>query len=405
MTQWNSRVAAGTGLLLVLVVGAAQGTVRTVVLVVLVLVLTAAAVFGDRSWVRGVGAGARVLLAITACGVGIAVGFGFARKSGPLLPTALGLALLFGGLALLALQARGFLRGTPGWWRLLIVPLGLVVLAGVYPVSFAVLATTPAPTPLGSATPASHGLSYTSVRFATSDGTRLSAWYVRSANGAAVVLLHGSGSNRTATLRQAAVLARHGFGVLMLDARGHGDSHGHGMDFGWYGESDAAAAVTWLTTQPDVRPDRIGVLGLSMGAEEAIGAAGADPRIRAVVAEGATARIAADKAHWLPGGPLGFLQRGLDRATYGLARLLTDAPVPRTLREAATRAAPRPMLLIAAGDVPDEGRAARAIRDGARGNVQVWVVPGAGHIEGLSTRPAEWEQRVVDFLSAALRPS
>ena len=91
------------------------------------------------------------------------------------------------------------------------------------------------------------------------------------------------------------------------------------MDAGWYGDRDLIAAVAFLQHQRDVDPRRIGALGLSMGGEEAIGAATADPAIRAVVAEGATHRTAADKAGYLPGGLAGAIQRGLDRLTYGTA--------------------------------------------------------------------------------------
>lgn len=55
------------------------------------------------------------------------------------------------------------------------------------------------------------------MTFRAADGVRLSAWYVPSRNGAAVVLLPGAGSTRTAVLGQAAVLARHGYGALLTD--------------------------------------------------------------------------------------------------------------------------------------------------------------------------------------------
>ena len=42
-------------------------------------------------------------------------------------------------------------------------------------------------------------------------------------------------------------------------------------------------------------PSRIGVLGESMGGEEAIGAMEADPRLRVAVAEGTTNRTAEDR--------------------------------------------------------------------------------------------------------------
>jgi hypothetical protein len=142
---------------------------------------------------------------------------------------------------------------------------------------------------------------------------------------------------------------------------------------------------------------------MSMGGEAAIGAAASDERIRAVVAEGAEHRVAADKA-WLSEefGVAGWVQEHLDWLTYAIADLLTTADQPIALRDAVAAAAPRPMLLIAAGADPDEGRSARSIQGGSPETVAVWLVPGAGHTEGLDTAPAEWEQRVTSFLTGAL---
>jgi len=35
--------------------------------------------------------------------------------------------------------------------------------------------------------------------------------------------------------------------------------------------------------------------------------------------------------------------------------------------------------------------------------VQVWVVPYAGHTQGLTTAPRAWEAHVIGFLEAALK--
>jgi len=206
-------------------------------------------------------------------------------------------------------------------------------------------------------------------------------------------------------LDHAAVLAHHGYGVLLADARGHGESDGRAMDFGWYGDEDGAGAVSFLERQPDVTGGRIGVLGLSMGGEEAIGAAGADPRIQGVVAEGATNRMLADKA-WLSDeyGWRGTLQRGVEWLTFGAADLLSEASPPMSLRASAAAADPRPMLLIAGGAVPDEEPAARYIAAGAPDSVEVWVAPDTGHTDALDRHPDEWEARVTAFLRSALRP-
>ena len=140
-----------------------------------------------------------------------------------------------------------------------------------------------------------------------------------------------------------------------------------------------------------------------MGGEEAIGAAAADPNIRAVVAEGATTRTAADKAGWLPGGLPGAITRGIDRLTYGIVDVLSAAPSPTPLHDAIARAHNTPFLLITAGNVADESRAATYFRTAAPDRVQVWNVPGAAHTGGLAARPQEWTARVITFLDRSLR--
>jgi pimeloyl-ACP methyl ester carboxylesterase len=270
------------------------------------------------------------------------------------------------------------------------------------PLTVAVNATNRPPGPLGPATPARYGLGYQDVAFRTVDGVRLSAWYIPPRNGAAVVLLPGAGSTRTAVLGQAAVLARHGYGALLVDTRGHGRSGGHAMDFGWWGNRDLAGAVSFLDRQSGVRADKIAALGESMGGEQALAAAGSDPRIRAVVAEGATGQQLADHG-WLPGGTEGALQRGMEWVMYSAAGLISGAPRPMSIPDAVRAAGGRPTLIIAGGAVADESAAARWFRAPSPATVQVWVVPHAGHTQGLTTAPRAWEAHVIGFLEAALK--
>jgi len=310
------------------------------------------------------------------------------------------------GLALLASGTRRLSEPLRWWGRL---PTAVAVVAGaavlLLTLGPAVAATTVPRTLLAPTTPADRGLTFEEVTFATDDGVALSGWYLPSTNGAAVALLHGAGSTRTSVLDEAVVLARHGYGVLLFDARGHGRSEGRAMAYGWNGDADTMAAVTFLTGRPDVQADRIGVVGLSMGGEQAIGALAADPRIRAAVAEGATGRTAADNA-WFSEvyERRGSAQEMIDRLRFTFVDLLTEAPRPPSLRESAAAAAPRPILLIAAGEVPDEQHAAAYIRSGSPASVEVWVVAGARHTGGLATAPSEWRTRVTAFLDGALPP-
>lgn len=343
-------------------------------------------------------------LGIVATAAGAGIGPRHLAEEGASVGAVAGLALLGTGLVLLGHAATVGWRSLHRWWRLVLLPVAVVVLVLVAATALAVMyAVAPRP-PLGSGTPADEGLGFREVGFTTGDGVEVSAWFVPSRNGAAVVLRHGAGSTRTSTLRQAALLADHGYGVLMPDARGHGLSGGEGMDLGWYGDLDTSAAVTFLARQDGVVPARIGVVGLSMGGEEAIGAAGVAAPVRAVVAEGATGRTAADNDDIRPDDWASALERGLDAYVYGVTDLLTGASPPASLRASVARAGDTAFLLVTAGTIEQERLAAESMRSAAPDRVEVWTVPGAGHTQGLATDPAGWEDRVVGFLDEHLSP-
>ena len=110
---------------------------------------------------------------------------------------------------------------------------------------------------VGTATPADRELDYVDAEFVTADGVTVSGWYLPSSNGAAVVLLHGASSTRTAVRNQAATLAEHGYGVLLYDARGHGraaDRYGPRL----VRDLDIAAALpTWRAARRSILPDSV----------------------------------------------------------------------------------------------------------------------------------------------------
>jgi len=372
--------------------------------VLLVVVVTAWAVWFTRRAARA-GRGATALaLGIAGTVAGAGAASAHLAKAGLDAAAAVAVVVLVTGVVLLVWGVAMLVRATPGWWRLLAVPAALVLLEFVLlPLTVAVNATNRPPSPLGPATPARYGLGYQDVAFRTADGVRLSAWYIPPRNGAAVVLLPGAGSTRTSVLGQAAVLARHGYGTLLVDTRGHGRSGGHAMDFGWWGNRDLAAAVSFLDRQSGVRAGKIAVLGESMGGEQALAVAGSDSRIRAVVAEGATGQQLADHG-WRPHDVTGVIDRGMEWVMYTAAGLISGAPRPMSIPDAIRAADGRPTLIIAGGAVADEPIAARWFRAASPATVEVWVVPHAGHTQGLATAPRAWEAHVTGFLDAALRP-
>ena len=344
-------------------------------------------------------------LVLTPVGLALGVGWLVHGSTGLVMVTGLGCLLL--GVAALGWGSVGLVSRASGWWRLVpgavLVALTVLVVPATWP---AVYATHPPRPALGSTTPADLGLQYRDVTFPASDGVLLSGWYVPTRTGAAVVLLHGAGGTRTSVLAQAAVLARHGYGVLLYDARGHGRSAGRAMELGWYGDQDVSGAVSLLTRTREVDPARLAVMGLSMGGEQAIGAAAGDRRVACVVAEGATGR-GADDLDWLSdqyGWRGAFTETWRGWLTYRLADLLTPAEPPVSLHHAVAQAAPRPVLLVTAGSVPDERRAAAWIRAASPASVSSWDVPSAGHTGGLATAPNAWTRHVVGFLDRCLAP-
>jgi dienelactone hydrolase len=372
--------------------------------VLIVGALTALALWGLGSPRRGIRAVVALSAGLIGTIVGIGIGIGHITHDTVNATAVAGVVSLASGLFLLGVGSAASVRVLPAWWKLASIPLALALLLFVlYPLPNALYATNVPRPAVGDATPADRGFTYLDAEFATSDGVTLSGWYVPSTNGAAVVLLHGASSTRSAVLDHAAVLARHGYGVLLFDARGHGRSGGQAMEFGWFGNQDIAAALSYLQARPEVDPQRLGAVGISMGGEQAVGAVATDARIRAVVGEGVTGRTAADKG-WLPQHWRGWIQRGIDAVLYGTADLLTETSPPIRLRDAVAQAAPRPVLLIAGGAVMGNAEvdADTWIRAASPDTVQVWIVPDTGHTAALRTQPQQWEAKVIGFLDAAL---
>jgi alpha/beta superfamily hydrolase len=87
------------------------------------------------------------------------------------------------------------------------------------------------------------------------------------------------------------MLADHGYGELLFDLRAHGESGGDFFAFGWDADQDMSAALAYLQNRSGVGPNRIGVLGLSIGAEVVMQGAANINEVEAVVAEGSGYRM------------------------------------------------------------------------------------------------------------------
>jgi pimeloyl-ACP methyl ester carboxylesterase len=271
----------------------------------------------------------------------------------------------------------------------------IVVQFVMFPLASAVYVTN-APRPeLSGRTPADVGLAFSNVTVESDGGIRLSGWYVPSENGSAVLLRHGSGSTSENTLGHALFLAEAGYGVLLTDARGHGASAGRINELGWHGSEDISAWLRFLATRPDIRAG-VGVLGLSMGGEEALRAAQRDPRIGAVVSEGAGVSTYGDAtargAH-----PIARL---VDSTMYRTIELLSDAPAPVPLVDAVGDIGV-PTLLIASTEAT-EREINRTYAAVGGDNVELWEPSDTRHTDGLKEHPEEYRSRVLELFNGSL---
>ena len=236
-----------------------------------------------------------------------------------------------------------------------------------------------------------------------SDGVELRGWKIRPAspNGDWILLFHGVSDNRTGVLGAAEILLRHGYSVVMVDSRAHGESGGDMATFGWKERYDTVAITNTLFSQENVR--RLGALGVSMGAAIALQSAAVEPRIEAVVAEDPFAdlrEVSYDYAG-LEASP--FLGKTLFRpATVVALKEMAGAggfPPDEVSPVKAVAARPFAVLLICGTrDHRIPCRHAEMIYQAARGPKELWIVQGAGHAAALGRAPAEYENRAIRFL-------
>ncbi len=252
-------------------------------------------------------------------------------------------------------------------------------------------------------TPAERGLSFEPVTFTSGDGLRLAGWYIPSYNGAAIILCHGLGDNRVGTLPQAVLLAEHGYGSFLFDFRAHGESEGEMVTYGYAESDDVLAAVDYLLSRPDVDPERIGILGGSLGAATALRAAARSTHLKAVVTEGAFISLEDEVASsfkafsGLPAFPFAPLTVAFAQWQTGL-RISEVRPV-----DDIPSIAPRPVLIIHGTD-DDLIPAEQGLRlyEAAGEPKELWMIGGMGHESALELLPDEYEKRVIGFFDKAL---
>jgi hypothetical protein len=224
-------------------------------------------------------------------------------------------------------------------------------------------------------------------------------------NGDAVILLHGHTDNRTGMLGNADLLLRHGYAVLLPDARAHGKSDGGLATYGVKESGDVRNWFDWM--QNSESPRCIDGLGESMGAAQLLQSLRTTPGFCAVIAESAFANFReasydrlGEKFH--AGAWAGrTLLRPAVEAGFLYARWKYGVDLERASPENAVAASNVPVLLIHGKEdtnLPPINSEMILAHNGMHNpSVQLWEPAEATHCGAAGAEPAEYERRVIGW--------
>jgi fermentation-respiration switch protein FrsA (DUF1100 family) len=248
-------------------------------------------------------------------------------------------------------------------------------------------------------TPADEGLDFQEVGLDSTDELGLKGWWVPYDDSSrAVILVHGLEGNKSGeqVLKTASVYSGAGYGVLMFDLRGHGESEGKRTTVGYQEVRDVRGALSWLQEDQGFEPGEVVLHGWSMGGATVLRSA-RGTGVAAVVEDSGYADLPLLLRDQLPesSGLPSFFNPGI----FLMAKLFLDLdPWAVRPKEDAAKLSEEavPLLIIHSTDdevVPFEhAEMLAASYPGA----EFWQVMGYGHVEAYSH--PEYRQKLLDFL-------
>jgi dienelactone hydrolase len=181
-----------------------------------------------------------------------------------------------------------------------------------------------------------------------------------------VVLLHMLGKGRSSWDEYARLLAAEGYAVFALDMRGHGDTGG---EVNWdLAESDISQVWNHLSTKPDVDPNRVAIVGASIGANLALLTGTNEEGVNTVV----------------------LLSPGLDYSGV-------------KIEQAMAAYTNRPVLIVASQEDTYSADSSQILEESAAGEVSLVMYQNAGHGTNMFAAEPGLGELIFDWLRTYLK--
>lgn len=218
----------------------------------------------------------------------------------------------------------------------------------------------------------------------------------------AVILAHGFRNTSDDMGKLAKFYYDRGFDILLPDARGHGESEGDYIGYGWHDRLDY---VDWIHLLiEEYGTENIILHGNSMGAATVLMTSGEElpEEVKGIIADSSYSTIKDELAHQLqhlyglPAFPLLEVTSVISKTRAGY--MLGEGSATQQVKKNTL-----PLLIIHGEDddlVPTD--MAHEIYNEAGGEKELWLVPETGHTKAMDNITSEFQRRVGDFLDGVL---
>ena len=254
--------------------------------------------------------------------------------------------------------------------------------------------------------PSEFSIPFEDVTFKNRGNIHLKGWFLPAGGSVpapTIIIAHGLGASKSDFVDLGACFVKEGFNVLLFDFCAHGESDGSGCSFGLKEQDDITAALDYVMTRPDVKHQKVGLYGFSLGGAVAILAAAKDTRIKAVIADSPFASLKEMSAnvlknsYFLPSFPFLHLANLFYRILFN--GWMEEVEPVKEIKNLS----PRPVLLITSDlDEMIPSSHARQLYSAALDPKELWVVKGAPHGGTMAAAEGGYNKKTVDFFKKAL---